>query len=337
MNGAALMYATKFVAKVSEGDLDRIMDSIERSILSTLGGAGFVEPLVVARRRRMDRPNREKAEESLSNLAHRMVEEARVYDPHDSELEGDLASLKYGLIHGVHGHAHGMIHHHKKNKRPEEFAMLRQEMNDEENRDTVDGLQLDIYAFHSGDASLAADDVDLTGTKTNLPFALSTLNRELEGSLFLEPEAIKYTVFQRTPLGEGRYALQTFVAATSGKRGADPRDVKARIRSLVEDLAEESGADGVLALKSLREGASKGSRWHPDDISQHRGDEPGLESEKEIMGFPDVYELLTLWGSEDEREAAKARTEEMLPGVLDGVEAGYGGFASGFAELASHA
>jgi hypothetical protein len=258
-----------------------------------------------------------------------MVEVSQARDP---KLAGDLNALKHGLLHGVHSHAHGMIHHHKKSKRPEAYELLRREMYKAKNRESVDGVQLDCYAFHSSDASLGVDDVDLTGTKTNIPFVLGTLKKELEGTLFLEPEAIKYTVFQRTP-GEGQYALHTFVAATSGKRGADPRDVKARIRSLIEDLAERAGAEGALALKSLREGASKGSRWHPDGIGQHRGDEPGLESEKEIMGYPDIYELLTLWRSEAEREAAKARTEEMLPGVLADVEAGYGGFASSFAEL----
>lgn len=327
----ALIYATKFMVKVREEDLDRTMDSMERSILPTLEESGFAEPLVVARKRRMDKLDREKAEESLSDLVRRMVEVSQV---RDRTLEGDLNSLKHGLMHGVRGHAHGMIHHHKKRKRPEAYELLRREMYKAKNRESVSGVQLDIYALHSSDASTRADDMDLTGTKTNVPSMLRTLKSELEGMLFLEPKAIKYMVFQRSASGDGRCALQTFVAATSGKRGADPRDMKARIRLLIEDLTKNFGAASVLALNSLRDGVSEGSRSHPDGIGQHRGDEPGLESGRDITGSPEVYELVTLWRSEDEREAAKARTEEMLPGILEDVEAGYGGFASSLAEVA---
>ncbi|MGH3088331.1 MAG: hypothetical protein ACRDSJ_13540 [Rubrobacteraceae bacterium] len=188
MSRAALIYATKFMVKVGEGDLDRTMDRMERSILPALGGAGFAEPFVVARRRRMDRLDPEKAEESLSDLARRMVEVPQVREP---DLERDLDSLKHGLMHGVHGYAHGMIHHRKKRKRPEAYELLRREMYKAKNRERVAGVQLDIYAFHSSDASLGADGMDMMGAKTNLTFALETLNRELEGLLFLEPKAIK--------------------------------------------------------------------------------------------------------------------------------------------------
>ncbi len=334
MGRAALIYATKFMVKIREGDLDRTMAIMERSILPDLGGVGFAEPFVVARKRRMDRLDPEKAEESLSDLARRMVEVSQVREP---DLERDLNSLKHGLLHGVHSHAHGMIHHHKKRKRPEAYELLRREMYKAKNRERVAGVQLDIYAFHSSDASLGADDADLTGTKSNLPFSLKTLNRELECLLFLEPKAIKYMVFQKTSHGEGRHALQTFVSVPTGKGHEDPRDVKARIRSLIGDLTERFGPGGVLALRSLAEGVSEGSRWTPKGTAQHRGDDAGLESEREalaIKGYPDAYELVTLWKSEDERDAAEAWLEEVLPDVAGDVEAGYGGFASSPGELA---
>lgn len=282
----------------------------------------------------MDRLDSEKAEESLSALARRMVEVSQVREP---GLEGDLNSLKHGLLHGVHSHAHGMIHHHKKSKRPEAYELLRREMYKAKNRERVAGVQLDIYAFHSSDASLGADDADLTGAKTNLPFMMRTLKAELEGMLFLETQAIKYTVFQRTPRDEGWHALQTYVSVPSGKMGDDPRDVKARIRSLVDSLTERFGPGGVLALRSLAEGVSEGSRWTPKGASQHRGDDAALESEREaraIKGYPDAYELVTLWKSEDERDAAEAWLEKVLPDVIGDVEAGYGGFASSSGELA---
>jgi len=336
MGRAALIYATKFMVKIREGDLDPTMALMERSILPALGGTGFAEPFVVARRRRMDRLDPEKAEESLSDLARRMVEVSQVREP---DLERDLNSLKHGLLHGVHSHAHGMIHHHKKRKRPEAYELLRRKLYAEENRDTVAGVQLDIYTFHSSDASLGADGADLTGAKTNLPFMMRTLTAELEGMLFLEPKAIKYTVFQKTSHGEGRHALQTFVSVPTGKRGEDPRDVKARIRSLVDSLAQRSGAEGAVALKSLADGASKGLGWNPNGIPQHRGDDAGLESEREareIKGYPDTYELVTFWKSERERDAAKAWLEEALPNAVGRIEAGYGGFASSPGELAFH-
>ncbi len=336
MSRAALIYATKFMVKIRAEDLARTVDRMERSILPTFGGVGFAEPFVVARKRLMDRLDPEKAEESLSALARRMVEVSQVREP---DLERDLNSLKHGLLHGVHSHAHGMIHHHKKSKRPEAYELLRREMYKAKNRERVAGVQLDIHAFHSSDASLGADGADLTGAKTNLPFALKTLNRELEGLLFLEPKAIKYTVFQKTPHGEGRHALQTFVSVPTGKGREDPRDVKARVRSLIGDLTERFGPGGVLALRSLAEGVSEGSRWTPKGASQHRGDDAGLESEREaraIKGYPDAYELVTLWKSEGERDAAEAWLQEALPDVAGDVEAGYGGFASSPGELALH-
>jgi len=336
MSSAALIYATKFMVKVREEDLDRTTASMENSVLPALGGAGFAEAFIVARKRRMERLDREKAEESLSDLSRRMVEVSQVRDP---DLAGDLNSLQYGLVHGVHSSAHGMIHHHKKNKRPEAYELLRRRMYGEENLERVAGVQLDCYAFHSSDASLGADGMDITGTKTNLPFALRTLEKELEGLLFLEPKAIKYTVFQKPVFGGSRYALQTFVSVPTGKRGPDPRGAKARIRSMIEDLTERFGPGGVLALKSLAEGVSKGSRWTPKGTGQHRGDDAGLESvreAREIKGYPDTYELVTFWKSESERDAAKAWLEEALPETLGDIEAGYGGFASSPGELAFH-
>lgn len=332
-----MIYATKFMVKVREDNLARTMASMEDSILPRFGEVGFAKPFVVARRRPMEKLDREKAGAAVSALRERLAENA---PPDDPSYAGDLKSLEFGLVRGVTGYAHGMIHHHKKNKRPEEYEMLRREMRAGENRERVAGIQLDCYASHSSDASVGADDLDPTGTKTNLPFMLRTMSEELKGLLFLKPEAIKYMVFQKSPFGEGRHALQTFVSVPSGKRGDDPRDVKARIRTLIENLTERSGSEGLLALKSLAEGAGKGSRWHPNGTSQHRGDEPDLDEgsgARSVKGYPDVYELVTLWKSENQRDAARAWLEEALPSATGHIEEGYGGFASSPGELALRA
>lgn len=258
-----MIYATKFIFKVREEDVEKTESLLKSSVLPELVERGYAEPVVIGRSRRIDRSDRRKAKAALEELSRKMLEVAQVYEPN---REGDLASLRYGLMHGVNSHAHGMIHHHKKNKRPREYELLRRELYKESNREIVRGVQLDIYVSHSG-------------RDPSLPSILKILEEKLGSLLFLKPKAIEYTVFQRSLSDESGYALQTFVAVSNGKRGDDPRDVKAHVRSLIEDLAEEPRMNGFLALKSLREGVSEGSRWHPNGIGQHRGDESGLEAE----------------------------------------------------------
>ncbi|WP_119066698.1 hypothetical protein [Rubrobacter indicoceani] len=306
------IYATKFVLEIRRRDAGEVESVLKGAVLPELAGRGYVEPVCVAAGKSLERLDRIEAERALSELAEKMLAVAQV---RDRELKGDLAGLRSALIHGVTGHAHGMIHHHRKNKRPREYALLERELRRERNREIVPGVQLDLYASHSGG---------------DLQPALTLLEEKLEKWLFLRPYSIEHMVFQRFLSDKGTHALQTFVAVPGDRRGKDPRDVKASLRALVEGLLERDGASGVMSLKSSGEGSRRGFRWYPSGIPQHRGDK---SSPRDMTrGLPDIYELVTLWSSETERDKASERLERKLSDLTNDVEEGYGGFAGKFGE-----
>lgn len=294
--------------EVSEKNLDPVTELIYEYVLPEMSERGYIEPLCVAAARKLDKLDRAKAKKSLAKLSEKMVAVSQI---RDESLAGDLARLSFDLIEGITGYAHGMVHYGRKNRRSREYELLRRESLRERNREITAGFQIHIYARHSGGTPVA-------------PAILAFTEAGLQGRLFAIPKAIEYVVFQKSLDIAGGFVLRAVVAMPGGRRAEDPRETKARMRSLTETLIQRRGASVALSLKSFREGYVRETRTRPKGIARHLGYAP--ETGENVRGIPDIYELVTLWKSVEDREAASEWMKEQLAELTCNIEDEYSRF-----------
>jgi hypothetical protein len=128
-------YAVKFVARVDEERAEDATAMLRESVAPTLRQWGFHEVLAVSRR----------LEAAESWVLRRLLEEALAESGYARHIRGLHETLVVG---GPKSYAHSMLHHRDKETYPEEYRLIREAVESEDNWVTIPirGMNIEGHA-----------------------------------------------------------------------------------------------------------------------------------------------------------------------------------------------
>lgn len=297
-------YAVKFMARVDEERAEEAAAALREAVAPSLREWGFGEVLTVSRRLQVV--------ESL--VLRRLLEDA----PAESGYARHIRDLHETLVTGgPKSYAHGILHHRGKTTYPEEHALIREALEDEDNWATVPVRQFDCYALYDTEVDMRADTLGRGDLAEGRPHS-GDLVAGVIGDLLVSPlRGTRHTLLYRSlrshEANSLAYAGQTQVSAFLHRKEA-----RAWIQEqLLPALTTQKGYLGALVLRSMNTGFVAGRGIVPRGLGEHRGQDRRPDRKAGANSIV-LCECVTLWETVAGLEAGVGRIAGSLPGTPEG-------------------